>query len=375
MHKIPIIDSLAHLLIEFGGSMRLIAILAFVSSLSFAHTGNQKIDTTKAINKQMLSYASIYADELIDQFDKLLDYNIATNNKDNILHSQLYAKILSARSYIENFSDHQKYLNNPESILKVKDAFLYNQVVETINHNSKVIVQEQTHQKSLSLNDSIIYPSASKAGNVTGNTFPKKVWALTFDDGPRAHKTSKVVDNLYKRNIRATFFMLTEEAKKYKKEAMNVIDSGMNVALHSYTHPDLNKASSESLAYQITKAKVDLENLLNVKTSVFRLPYGSGLRNTKVRNVIAQNNYVHIFWNIDTLDWKDKDPQSVLQRVKKLMKITPNNSGIILFHDIHAATVVSSELTMDYLLDNGHRICTVEDVISYLNGKSNSCLK
>ena len=169
--------------------------------------------------------------------------------------------------------------------------------------------------------------------------------------------------------------MLTREAKKYESEALNLINSGMNVALHSYTHPDLNKASAESLAYQITQAKADLEKLLEVKTTVFRLPYGSGLRNSAVRKVIAKNNYVHIFWNIDTLDWKDKNPQSVLARVKKQMKVTPNNSGVILFHDIHAATVLSSELTMDHLLNNGHKICTVEEVISHTNGNEEDCLK
>ena len=149
----------------------------------------------------------------------------------------------------------------------------------------------------------------------------------------------------------------------------------MTIALHSYTHLDLNKQSPAKLEYEITKAKKDLESLLDVETKTFRLPFGSGMRNSNLRTVIARNKYIHIFWNIDTLDWKDKNPASIQARVEKQMKLTPKNSGIILYHDIHNQSVIASAMTMDYLLDNGHKICTVEEVIDFHNGKDISCVK
>lgn len=200
------------------------------------------------------------------------------------------------------------------------------------------------------------------------------MWSLTFDDGPRGIKTKTIVDALYSRGIKATFFMLTAEAKRYKSTAQYVVDSGMNIALHSYTHPNLVKATSDSLEYEITTAKKDLESLLNIKTSVFRLPYGSGMRSNEIRQKIAMNNYVHIFWNVDTLDWKDKDPKSILERTKKQMKLSKNDAGIILYHDIHNQSVIASELTMDHLINNNYKVCTVEEVIKFQNGLDSDCV-
>lgn len=349
---------------------KLVLSLALVSSVASAHN-----TVLKKFDSEKFDYANIYADALIGEFDKRLDEKLILNDKSSIFEEDVYTKILSARNYIESFDTTYSLNKKKSSVLTITNSKKYNDVINEIDRNAIRLNLKSNlknmHQKS----DNIIYPSTTTAGNLTGNTFPTGVWSLTFDDGPRAKRTATVVDNLYRRGIKATFFMLTQEAKKYVSEAENVRDSGMNIALHSYTHPDLNKASKASLAHQITDAKKDLEKLLNVETKVFRLPYGSGMRNTEVRRVIKENNYVHIFWNIDTLDWKDKDPKSILARTIKQMKLTPKKSGIILFHDIHAQSVIASEYTMDYLLENDLSVCPVEDVIDHINGKKVDCVK
>ena len=354
--------------------MRLILMFSLLSTAAFAH--NQETDLN--ITKEKFVYANIYVDSLIEGFDKRLDEKIILNDRKSILTEDTYSKILSGRSYIESYKDHsngpKKSKGKSYSIVNIQNTNIYNEVVSFINQNSVTIKKTNSIRFSTRKSDSVIYPSTSKSGNLTGNTFPRKVWSLTFDDGPRGIKTKTIVDALYSRGIKATFFMLTAEAKKYKSTAQYVVDSGMNVALHSYTHPNLVKATSEALDYEITTAKKDLEKLLNVKTSVFRLPYGSGMRSTEIRKKIATNNYVHIFWNVDTLDWKDKDPKSILERTKKQMKLSKNDAGIILYHDIHNQSVIASELTMDHLINNNYKVCTVEEVIKYMNGKSVDCL-
>src|SRR5690606_10758274 len=141
-------------------------------------------------------------------------------------------------------------------------------------------IQEEM-EKSNEFNPPYAYPSTTAKGNLFGNDFPKNVWALTFDDGPRNVRTATIVDNLLARNIRATFFMLTAEAKRYTTAAKDVRDRGMNIASHSYDHANLPKVSSAKLKYQITDAKNDLEKLLGVDIKFFRLPYGAGVHNSK----------------------------------------------------------------------------------------------
>jgi peptidoglycan/xylan/chitin deacetylase (PgdA/CDA1 family) len=352
--------------------MRLLMLSALIITQAYAHETQNNTSKTD----QEILYANIYADALIEEFDRKLDLKHFMQDKaESILYDETYARLLSARSYLESSGDSARaFIKEKQSFLKIQDSNLYIKVIREINKNAIVIKKEQRHLRNREKSASVIYPSISEAGNVTGNTFPKNVWTLTFDDGPRPKSTKAIVDNLYRRNINATFYMLTAEAKKYQSEAFNVKDSGMTIALHSYSHPDLSKATDTSLAYQITQAKKDLENLMDVKVTTFRLPYGAGVRNSKIRSLIAKNNMVHIFWNVDTLDWKDKDPESILARTKKQMSLSPKNSGVILFHDIHATTVKASELTMDYILDAGNKICTVEEVINHINGKKEDCL-
>ncbi|MCT4641799.1 MAG: polysaccharide deacetylase family protein [Bacteriovoracaceae bacterium] len=301
--------------------------------------------------KAKYDFAHIYADSLLSQFDQSL------NDLDNPLQSTIYKKLLKTREYIEELG-FDPNIKNEKYLIEIEDASEYNKVVRQINRNEDIFV----------------YPSITRAGNVTGNTFPQNVWSLTFDDGPRGDRTKAIVDNLYERGLKATFFMLTREVKKYLATAQYVKDAKMEIALHSYTHKSLANPSSARLKYEITQAKIDLEKILDVKLDIFRLPYGAGLRNSSTREVIADNKLIHIFWNIDTLDWKDKDSNSVFNRVKKQMKKTPNHSGVILFHDIQAPTVKTSEMVMDYLVEKNQTICTIGEVISYLNNKDQSCV-
>ncbi|MFT6630713.1 MAG: peptidoglycan/xylan/chitin deacetylase (PgdA/CDA1 family) [Bacteriovoracaceae bacterium] len=351
----------------------IIIITALFSSSVMAHS-----HSNKEISESVM-YANIYADKLIEEFDESLDKGAVSffnmyNRTEFLSGNLIYAKILAARDYIENNGSVTKFRKN--LIVEVRNASLFNQVVSEINEQAIEVLSFQKNLKSLeSNNENVIYPSSSQSGNLTGNTFPNKVWSLTFDDGPRSGRTEVVVDNLYSRNMKGTFFMLTREAKRYRKSVDYVLNADMEIALHSYNHKNLNKVSESVMDYEIGTALNELSKIGNQSVRLFRLPYGSGLRNQTLRTKIAKNNLVHIFWNVDTLDWKDKDPQSILKRTQKQMKLTPNKSGIILFHDIHAQTVIASELVMDHLQENGDVVCTVGAVIDYINQDKQDCLK
>ena len=312
-------------------------------------------------------YAQLYADELINNFDNLLDQKLLLNDQESILTTELYAQLIAARTYIEA-KEHQKergYIEfNPQKFEKIKAK---------INHIAKDIKIEIDNNKERS---SVIYPSVSSAGNLTGNTYPRGVWSLTYDDGPHASRTEMTVDNVYRSGIKATYFMLTRNAKSLPKVVDAVLDAGNELALHSYTHQNLGSSSrtERELNYEIITAKKDLENLTNRKIKLFRLPYGAGTRNSNLRQKIAGQNMVHVFWNIDTLDWKDKDPNSIVARSLKQMALTPKKSGIILFHDIHSQSVTASNMLVQRMLNDGLKFCTVSEVVSFLNNQEQNCL-
>ncbi len=319
-------------------------------------------------NSIEVNYANIYADQLIVEFDKSLE-----NQDSQILDNPVYAKLQAARDFIENQGSIKKF--GSSSILEVVDSKIYNSVVELINENSLEITYHQNQIKNLESNRGVVYPSSSSAGNLTGNTFPKNVWSLTFDDGPRSKRTETIVDHLYRHNMKASFFMLTREAKRYPKSVDYVLDANMELALHSYTHKNLNKANATTINYEVGTALKELSQIGQRNIRLFRLPYGSGLRNSMLRNKITENKLIHVFWNVDTLDWKDKDPKSIFKRTVLQMAKTPRKSGVILFHDIHPQTVIASEMVMNYLNNENKTVCTVGEVVDYLNGMKQDCLK
>lgn len=310
-------------------------------------------------------YASIYADGLIEKFDKELE---AGNFGENYFESETYKKIQATRDFIENSNSHLHDFQT-KSILEVTDSLKYNQIIESINSKS-----HELNFMGLLNNSLKIYPSTKSEGNLTGNTFPENTWALTFDDGPSSKRTKTVVDNLYEFGFEATFFMLTRQANRFKDTVSYVLDSNMEIALHSYTHKNLPKVSKKEMDYEIVQAKKDLEKLIPYSVEYFRLPYGSGTRNSILRQKIASQNMVHVFWNVDTLDWKDKNPSSIYKRTILQMSKTRNKSGIILFHDIHSQTVIASRMVMEYMDRENKKVCSVGNIVKYINGKDQTCL-
>ena len=187
------------------------------------------------------------------------------------------------------------------------------------------------------------------------------------EDGPRRGVTDAIVDLLYQYGYRASFFMVMQQVKYHKAQARYVLANNMELALHSYTHKNLNKQSMQTNEYEVTQALRDLEGFSKLKIDLFRLPYAAGMSNQKLRELIAKNNLIHIFWNVDTLDWKDKKPESIFKRVLKQMSKASNGGGIILAHDIHKQTIKASKLILDHFHDNQMNVCTVGEMVRYLN--------
>lgn len=252
-----------------------------------------------------------------------------------------------------------------------KSKTSYRELKESIDKLSEHM-KEFTSELDRGTSSDEVYPSAGPNGNLSGRTYPANTWSLTFDDGPG--KTSpEVLDNLTKKNIKATFFQLAQQVITFPATANQMKDAGHDMASHSYTHAQLTKVGPAQLDKEITVAKQMLETILGVKIKLFRLPYGAGTGVSTIRNKIAENNMIHVFWTVDTLDWQDKNPQSIYERTLKQMNASSKNAGIILFHDIHRQTVTASAMVMDYLNSKKLKACTVQGVVDQMNNNLESC--
>ncbi len=211
-----------------------------------------------------------------------------------------------------------------------------------------------------------VYPSAGENGNLSGEEFPRRTFAFTFDDGPDFGETTEAIISIMKENgQKTTFFQVVSSSVALPDKVSAELSEGHLVACHSWSHANLMEAGAD-LELEITQAKNKLEEIIQARVGLFRLPYGEGDEDPVIRDRIADNRMVHIYWNIDSLDWADPDPQSVATRVLELAK--SQNRGIVLFHDIKKHTPAVIRMVLPYFKHRLRHLCRLDYVIDYLNG-------
>lgn len=99
--------------------------------------------------------------------------------------------------------------------------------------------------------------------------------SLTFDDGPNPNTSRIVLEELKKRDIKATFFLIGKNVDSYPDFAKRILDEGHEVANHSYTHPALGKLSDERVIEELTRCQESIIKATGFQPVWFRPPYGS----------------------------------------------------------------------------------------------------
>lgn len=308
-------------------------------------------------------------------FDQLMsiskDSEITLNNPDVIavIHNNM---VLLRATRMRMYKDTKDYKVDEKLLReaiaeqsKDKDFKRFKSDVKKMSKEIKKLVKEVRGGRSTS--SDVIFASTGAQGNITGRGFPANTWSITYDDGPGGKTTPTILKNLEDRKLKATFFMLAKQVEGLPTTAKSIVDAGMDIASHSYDHAQLTKVSGAALDKQISGSKKIIETKLGKELKLFRLPYGAGVSNATIRSKIAASGMIHVFWNVDTLDWQDKNPTSILNRAVKQMNASAKNSGVVLFHDIHAQSVVASTLLMDHMIKNKIKVCTVQAVVDQLN--------
>lgn len=185
----------------------------------------------------------------------------------------------------------------------------------------------------------------------------KKRVALTFDDGPHPKVTRQILDSLDRYNAKATFFMLGNRVQYYPEIALDVLSRGHEVGNHTWSHPVLPKLTEAQIMNEFTTTENAIIAAIGQESTVFRPPYGS---TTDAINAIIPRDVA--IWSIDTLDWKHRDANKLVQSVKNQM----HNNAIILMHDIHQSTADGLNGVLDYLAKEGYEFVTVSELTPYL---------
>lgn len=183
--------------------------------------------------------------------------------------------------------------------------------------------------------------------------------AITFDDGPHATFTPRLLDILKARDVKATFFIVGRNAEMYPSIMQRIVDEGHEIANHSWSHPNLAKMSDSAVRKQVADTQSIIRQTTGIQAISFRPPYGSITARQRVW-IEKEFGVKTIMWAVDPLDWKNRNANTVETRIVE--KTRPGS--IILAHDIHKSTVDAMPGTLDRLLARGYRFLTVKDLLA-----------
>jgi peptidoglycan/xylan/chitin deacetylase (PgdA/CDA1 family) len=182
--------------------------------------------------------------------------------------------------------------------------------------------------------------------------------AMTFDDGPSATLTPKLLDLLAAHHIKATFFLIGQNVVDHPEIAQRAAREGHEIGNHSWSHPNLGKMSDENVRRELRRTDEAIQNAIGRKPTLMRPPYGS-LSARQKRWINQEFGYRIILWDVDPLDWKRPGPAVVCNRILKGTR----PGSIVLSHDIHPGTIEAMPATLEQLEAKHFKFVTVSELI------------
>ena len=171
-------------------------------------------------------------------------------------------------------------------------------------------------------------PAAAPAAVTPSPTpLPTKYVVLTFDDGPDAEYTPKVLDILALYGATATFFEVGQNVRKHPELTRQLHAAGHSVQNHTWDHSDLRKLTAAKFLQEVTSTDQAIRAQIGSTPGCLRPPYG-GVSAT-VRQRARQLGKDLVVWTIDSRDWTKPGTTAIVQRVLKNV----HSGSVILMHD------------------------------------------
>jgi len=194
----------------------------------------------------------------------------------------------------------------------------------------------------------------------------KKV-ALTFDDGPSPVWTPRVLEELKKAGVKATFFMVGHHVSQYPEIARQVAREGHTIGNHGYAHSVMLYYTPAEIEEEIKFTEQVIRETTGVTTRLFRPPK-AWLRYT-LKKKIKSLGYDVVLWSLNSKDWVRFNHKTIVQFLSKRVR----HGDIILFHDSgnvlsheggdRSQTVKTIGLLVRTLQERGYEFVSVEEMI------------
>lgn len=208
---------------------------------------------------------------------------------------------------------------------------------------------------------------------------PRQI-ALTIDDGPAETYTGEMLDELKKYGVKATFFVIGENAERNPGLLRRIWREGHEIGNHSYTHPNMGAIPERRARAELNATQRVIQSVIGRSTYLFRPPYNADAEPNsaeEVRPVIIASDmrYIVVGEYIDPQDWNTEEQvpdgpkrhrtaQDMLQSTLAQMEL--EKGSCILLHDgggDRSETVKLIPLLIDELTRRGYKFVTVSQLV------------
>lgn len=178
--------------------------------------------------------------------------------------------------------------------------------------------------------------------------------AITFDDGPSSRYTGRLLDGLKERNVKASFFLIGENAEENPVLVERIYKEGHLIGNHTYSHVQMTHLSEEAAVREIEKTDQVISAITGEHVAYMRPPFGAWQRELEVRMEVLS-----VLWSVDPLDWTTENVDEIVSKV-----VTEVEEGdIILLHDCYASSVEAALRIVDILQKEGYEFVTVDRLL------------
>ena len=229
----------------------------------------------------------------------------------------------------------------------------------------ELLISEQNYQ---SIPSGYIYEKFGEDETPIG---PGHKIILTFDDGPNAEFTPKILDILEKENVPATFFVVGINAQQNIPLLQRIYRDGYEIGNHTFTHGNVAKMSPERADLELKTTRSLIECVTGHSTVMFRAPYNADSEPQTYDEIepiarAKKDNYICVGEGIDPNDWNPKHNADIILS-ETIRLANSSNASIILLHDSggnsRQATVDALPKIIEYFKKKGCKFTTVADLM------------
>ena len=169
--------------------------------------------------------------------------------------------------------------------------------------------------------------------------------ALTFDDGPHASSTPRILDALHRHQVKATFFLVGKHIESNPTVAQDIVKAGHEVGNHTFHHSLLFLLSNNQILSEITRADELIRSLNGTEPRFLRPPVG--LFTKRMLNIAEQLGYQTVVGDVYPRDPHRPGKEKIIKRV-----LTRTSAGsVIILHDGGNSRRVDRSQTLEALHD------------------------